>query len=297
MSVLATVAPDANPFQWQPHPEVWLLVAAVIALGFYVVKVVGPKAVEPGQPIVTRRQVGWFWSGVVVLWVASDWPLHDLAENYLYSLHMLQHLLLTFVMPPMFWLATPEWLARLVIPPDRRSYALLRRAANPIVAWLIFNAVVLASHAPLVVNTSIAVGPFHYSVHLALVSTAVLMWIPVCGPWPELRLQPLGQCIYLFTMSILPTVPAAWLTMADSPVYSAYDHLPRLWGISVLDDQTYAGLIMKLGDAAFLWALIINIFFRWARRLERESRQNRVVIDPETMLPVGVGVGVDLDDD
>jgi putative membrane protein len=284
------VAPDADPFQWQPHPEVWLLVAAVIGLGVYVARVVGPKAVEPGQTIVTRRQVGWFWCGVVVLWVASDWPLHDLAENYLYSLHMVQHLLLTFVMPPMFWLATPEWLARLVVRRDTGAYTVLRKAANPVVAGVLFNAVVLASHAPVIVNTSVAIGPFHYSVHLALVSTALLMWIPVCGPWPELRLQPLGQCIYLFMMSIIPTVPAAWLTMADSPVYSAYDHLPRLWGVSVLDDQTIAGLVMKLGDVTFLWMVIIYIFFRWARQLERESRQNRVVIDPETMLPVGVGV-------
>ena len=90
-------------------------------------------------------------------------------------------------------------------------------------------------------------------------------------------------------------MPGAWLTMADTPVYTAYDHLPRLWGISVIDDQTYAGLFMKLGGGSFLWAVIISIFFRWAMQLERESKQNRIVIDPETMLPVGVGISDDDD--
>ena len=239
---------------------------------------------------MTRRQAAWFWGGVIVLWVASDWPLHDLAENYLYTLHMVQHLMLTFIAPPMFWLATPQWLARLVIRDDRRPYAVLRKVANPVVAGLTFNVVVLATHWPVMVNTSVEIGPVHYLVHVVVVSAAFLMWIPVCGPWPELRLHPPGQMVYLFLMSIVPTVPGAWLTMADSPVYTAYDHLPRLWGITVIEDQTYAGLFMKLGGGAFLWAVIISIFFRWALSLEREGRQNRVVIDPETMLPVGVGV-------
>ena len=52
---------------------------------------------------------------MVLLWLASDWPVHDIAEEYLYSAHMIQHLLLTFVVPPLFLLATPEWLARLVV--------------------------------------------------------------------------------------------------------------------------------------------------------------------------------------
>jgi putative membrane protein len=295
VSVLATVAPDADPLQWQPHPEVWMLVAAVVVLGVYVAKVVGPKAVGPGETVVTGRQKLAFWLGVAVLWGASDWPLHDLAENYLYSLHMVQHLLLTFIMPPLFWFATPEWLVRLVIRSGTRSDATLKKLANPVVAGVLFNAAVLASHAPIVVDTSVDIGPVHYLVHLVLVSTAFLMWIPVCGPWPELRLQPLGQTIYLFLMSIVPTVPGAWLTMADSPVYVVYDHLPRLWGVTVLDDQTMAGLFMKLGGGTFLWIVIGYIFFTWAARLERESRRNRVIIDPETMLPVGVGVPDDGD--
>ena len=104
----------------------------------------------------------------------------------------------------------------LVIRDDRRSYAVLQRLAKPVVAGVIFNAVVLASHWPVVVNNSVQIGALHYGVHVVIVSTAFLMWIPICGPWPELRLGAPGQMIYLFLMSIIPTVPGAWLTMADT---------------------------------------------------------------------------------
>src|SRR6187402_2780745 len=97
-------------WSWHPHPEVWLLVGAVIVASVYAVRVVGPKVLPPGQPALERSQRRWLVLGVVLLWVASDWPLHDLGEQYLYSAHMVQHMLLTFVVPPIFLLATPEWL-------------------------------------------------------------------------------------------------------------------------------------------------------------------------------------------
>ena len=76
------------------------------------------------------------------------------------------------------------------------------------------------------------------------------MWMPVCGPLPELRFALPAQMVYLFLQSIIPTVPAGWLTFAEGVVYQSYDVLPRVWGISVTDDQQMAGLIMKVGGGA-----------------------------------------------
>ena len=78
-----------------PHPEVWLLVGGITALCVYAVRVIGPKAVPAGTPAVTAAQKRWFALGIVLLWLAADWPMHDIGEQYLYSVHMLQHLLLT----------------------------------------------------------------------------------------------------------------------------------------------------------------------------------------------------------
>ena len=103
-------------------------------------------------------------------------------------------------------------------------------------------------------NAAVANGPLHYSLHVVLVLAALLMWMPVCGPFPEVRIGPGGKMIYLFAQSVVPTVPAAWLTFADGVVYKAYDHLPRVCaGSSVTDDQQIAGAIMKIGGSIFLW--------------------------------------------
>jgi len=248
-----------------PHPEVWVLVVGLVGLYSYATRVIGPKVVPAGTPAVTRSQRRWFAFGIVLLWGAADWPVHDIGEEHLYAVHMSQHIILTLVVPAVMLLATPEWLARLVLGQGRAN-AVVRWMARPVPAGLAFNALALLSHWQLVVNTASSNGLFHYGVHTALVATAVLFWIPVCGPFPELRIGAPAQMIYLFVTSIVPTVPGAWLTFADGAVYSVYDVPARLWGISVTSDQQAAGLIMKLVGGSYLWVLITLIFFRWANR-------------------------------
>jgi putative membrane protein len=264
MSLLAA-ARGTDFWRWQPHPEVWLLVGAVVVLAIYAVRVVGPKVVPAGSPVISRSQLAWLALGVVLLWFASDWPMHDIAEEYLFSVHMTQHLLLTFAVPPAFLLATPEWLARLVLGQGRVK-RVFYKIARPVPAAVAFNALQLLTHWPEVVNTSVENALVHYVVHAALVSTAFLLWIPVCGPLPELRISYPAQMLYLFVTSIVPTVPAAWLTFADGTVYSAYDIPQRLGDISVTTDQQVAGLIMKLVGGGFLWLIITIRFFQWASK-------------------------------
>ena len=101
-------ATDAWRFQF--HPEVWLTIAAVVGLGFYVVRVVAPVAVGAGTAAVTRRQRLCFFAGTALLWVSADWPMHDIAEEYLYSVHMVQHLLISFVVPRCcYWPCPSGW--------------------------------------------------------------------------------------------------------------------------------------------------------------------------------------------
>jgi putative membrane protein len=113
------------------------------------------------------------------------------------------------------------------------------------------------------VNLAVENGPFHYLMHTLFVGTALLAWTPVCGPLPELRTTPPVQMLIVFSMSIIPTIPAAFLTAAENPIYSAYDHPPRLWGITVMGDQQFAGAVMKVLEGAYLWAIIIVMLLRW----------------------------------
>jgi putative membrane protein len=270
MSLLAA-ARESDFWRWQPHPEVWLLVGGVTVLAIYALRVVGPKVVPAGAPVISRSQLAWLALGVALLWFASDWPMHDIAEEYLFSVHMTQHMLLTFVVPPVFLLATPEWLARLVLGHGQAKRAFYR-LARPVPAAIAFNALQLLTHWPGVVNTSVDNALVHYVVHAALVATAFLLWIPVCGPLPELRISYPAQMLYLFVTSIVPTVPAAWLTFAEGSVYSAYDIPERLGDISVTTDQQVAGLIMKLVGGGFLWLIITIRFFQWASKFSDTDR-------------------------
>ncbi len=267
----------ASPWRFQAHVEVWLLVAAVVASWIYAVRVLGPR-LAPAQPAVSVRQRRAFVAAVLILWLASDWPIHDISEEYLYSVHMFQHMALSYFMPPLVLLATPEWLYRAVM----GNGALARAVgwmSRPVPAGLTFNVVVMITHIPALVNRSVTNGPLHYALHVAVVVSALFMWMPVCGPDRSLHVGWGGRMIYLFLMSVVPTVPAGWLTFAEGVVYRHYDIPVRVWGLSATIDQQIAGAVMKVGGGIFLWTIVGTMFFRrFAASFGRE--QSYVRTDP-----------------
>jgi putative membrane protein len=121
---------------------------------------------------------------------------------------------------------------------------------------------VMITHVPGVVNTSVRIAWLHYLLHSLIVLAALIMWMPVCGPFRELRIGYGAQMIYLFLQSVVPTVPAGWLTFAEGVVYKHYDIPVRVWGLSATHDQQIAGVIMKIGGGFFLWTIVIVLFFR-----------------------------------
>jgi putative membrane protein len=170
-------------------------------------------------------------------------------------------MLYSYFMPALMLIATPKWLYDLIFASERS-----RRAINfltkPVIAGLLFNCVIMITHIPQMVNRSVSNGPLHYSLHILVVTSSLLMWSPVCSPDPSRRIGYGGKMIYLFLMSVVPTVPAAWLTFAEGTVYKHYDISVRVWGLSVTTDQQLAGAIMKLGGSIFLWTVVVVIFFR-----------------------------------
>jgi putative membrane protein len=259
-----------DPFRFQAHPDVWVLVLFLIGAYVYMVKRVGPHAVAPGQQVVTRRNVWCFAAAMLLLWTASDWPIHDIGEQNLYSAHMLQHMMLSYFLPPLALLATPEWLLRVIVGRGR-AYRVLSWFCKPVVAGVLFNLAVMITHIPGVVNASVTDSSpvTHYLLHVMVVVTALLMWMPVCGPFREFHMGTAGKMVYLFLQSVVPTIPAAWLAFAEGVVYDAYDKPVRVWGMSATIDQQLAGAIMKTGGTIFLWTIIITLWFT------RFSKSNR----------------------
>lgn len=256
---------------WEPHPDVWLLVGMAAASYWIAALRVGPGHVAPGRPVVNRFQVTCFAAGMAAILLASDWPVHDVAEGSLYSVHMVQHLVYSFVAAPLLLLGTPAWMLRALLrPPGVLRF--VRFCCRFFPALVIFNAVLVLTHWPAVVNAAVDSGPLHFTVHAVLLVSSLVVWMPIVSPLPEIpRLVPPLQIAYLFLQSVVPTVPASFLTFGSEPLYRVYEGLPHLWGLTTVEDQLVAGLIMKIGGGLLVWMVIAVVFFRWALEDERSD--------------------------
>lgn len=228
-------------------------------------------APRPERP-VTRAQVIFFGLGVAALAVAFGWPLHGVGEEYLFSAHMIQHMVVAYVAAPLLILGTPGWMLRAALG-DGRVFRAVRRATRPLVAFVAFNVLIVVMHWPAFVDLSLRNEPVHAALHGTLLVVSLMVWMPVVSPLPELpRLGAPVNLLYLFGQSIVPTVPASFLTFGDGVVYKFYESVPRLWDISAIADQQVAGLIMKVGGGFLLWGIIAVLFFVWQGEEERRNR-------------------------
>jgi putative membrane protein len=275
--------PAAVPFPaFESHPDVWLIVGLVGAAYAIAVVRVGPRLAPPNTPVVSRLQVVCFSAGLVALLVASDWPIHDLGENYLFSVHMLQHLVYSIVAAPLLLLGTPAWMARALLRPLWLLHV-VRRMSRFLPATILFNAVVVFTHIPAVVDAALRNGLVHFGLHVLVFGSALIVWMPLASPLPEVpRFAPLLRMLFLFLQAVVPTIPASFLTFGDRPLYRFYEDVPRLYdGVSAMEDMRIAGLEMKILAGVVLWVIIAIVFFRWFNTEELGTRSRRISRDLE----------------
>jgi putative membrane protein len=253
----------SDVLRWHAHPDVWILAAGLLGGYAFALRRIGPRRVPLGEAPASRRQVTMWVLGVATLLVAADYPMHDMAERSLYSVHMVQHILLSMVMPPLLLLGMPAWLFRAIFAP-RLMWRTVKTLSRPFIALVLFNTVIVLTHWPAVVELAVRSEPVHFSVHAVLVFAALIMWMPILSPVLEIpRLSYPGQMLYLFLQSLVPTVPASFLTFGSRPLYRVYEAFARPGGMSALTDQRLAGLIMKIAGGFILWGWIAVLFFRW----------------------------------
>jgi len=257
---------------WHLHPDVLgllLLVGGLYLFGLSRLQP-APRWLHPVEP----RQAGFFFSGLFIVYLAEGTPLHELSERYLFSAHMVQHLLLTMVAPPLFMLGTPAWLIRPLLT-MRGVLPVFRLLASPIVAIAAFNGVLALWHVPVLYEATLRDHNIHILNHFTYVVAAIMMWWPVLGPLPEVpRLSYPAQMLYLFIQSLVPAILASIITFSELVIYETYAHAPRVLDLSPLADQQMGGLIMKIVGGVILWSLAIGIFFIWYNQEEAEVEKS-----------------------
>ena len=268
---------------WHGHPDVLIGLAAFEA--FYLLGV-GPLRERYGLAAsVEPIKVATFTAGVLVIFVALVSPLHELSDKYLFSAHMLQHILLTLVAPPLLIKGIPPWLLRPLLRPVL-AYRAARMATHPILAFALFNIVFSLWHMPTLYNLSMTNHGVHVFEHLIMMATAVLMWWPITSSMPELpRLSYPLQMIYLFMLSIAQIIVFAPVTFSKEPLYEWYVNAPAIWSVPTLVDQQIGAIIMKMGGGAIFLVLIVVAFFKWYHREEEKT----VIRAPEPEYQLGPG--------
>jgi len=258
---------------WSIHLDTIALIIVMAEAYRYAVVTLRPRVSDAGR--VKRSQVALFAGGLLALLLAGGSPLHNIGEQYWLSAHMLQHLVFTLVAAPLLVAGTPAWLWRYLLCSPRVLPA-TRFLTRPLLAFGVFNALLLVTHLPGPVDLALQNGAFHFLVHAALVLSAMLMWWPVLSPLNELpRLSPPLQMSYLFVQSLLPSVMASFVTFADRPVYPFYRNAPRLWDVSAIADQQIAGGLMKLLGSIILWSFMAAVFFKWYDQEQADSQEPR----------------------
>ena len=289
-SVLAHGPVPAEPpsiaslaFGWTFEPAV-VLPLLVAALGW--LRIVGRiDRAHPANPVPRRRTVA-FLAGLAAIAVALMSGI-DTYDTSLFSIHMVQHMLLTMVAAPLIALGAPiTTLLRAASPDVRRRVILpilhsrvMRVLSFPVVSWILFAAVMWGTHFSPIFDASLENPAIHDVEHLLYLTAGLLFWWPAVGldpsPW---RMPHPVRIMYVFLQMPQNTFLAVTILNSTAVLYAHYATLARTWGPSTLEDQQIAGGVMWLtGDVLFLAEMALILAGWMAHEKAREVAVDRRV--------------------
>jgi cytochrome c oxidase assembly factor CtaG len=282
--------PGGEPAQilaaWSFQPLV--LLPALAAAWLYLA---GKREVDRRYPGARwpRARVAWFLSGLATILVALESPIDVYAEVFLW-VHMIQHILLSMVAPPLLLLGMPITLALRALPRGGgRRWALgvlhssvVRAVAYPLVAWLLFVGVLVGVHFSPLYEASLEHPLLHDVEHMLFLVSGLLFWWPVVGldatPW---RMPHPLRMLYLFLAGPVNTFVALAIYSANALLYPFYGRVARTYGMSPLDDQRWGGAVMWVTGDLMLLVSVVLVAAAWARHERLEEARLDARLDRE----------------
>jgi cytochrome c oxidase assembly factor CtaG len=238
---------------WPLDPTVY---AGLVAL------YLGHAWLARGVADVRRLHSFYFGLGLLTIWLALETPIDTIADHYLDSVHMLQHVLLGFVAPPFLLLGlSPSMVGRLVRVPG------IRALTEPIPAQLIAGVVMIAWHVPVLYDATLYSEPLHVAEHLTFIAAGLLLYWPILratSAYAKWHMSPGARLLYILVATLPQDAVALALIFSRVPFYEYYTHAPRLVAsLTPLVDQTVAGAVLMIFGKATMVVAALAIFIEW----------------------------------
>ena len=255
--------------EWHLHFEI--IIGVLLLQSLYIYAIIPLREKYNLAPDIDNKRLLYFTLGNIIVYIALTSFIHELADRFLFSAHMTQHLLLILVSIPLFIKGIPPWLWTWIFQLKilRISF---RVFANPIIAFFLSNIVIFGFHVPWIYDLSLSNHWLHIVEHLVFMFGALVLWWPLLGA--SAQVQRLGypiRIIYLFFQTLPMGFVGAAITFSRGEIYLWYSDLPVLWGLSLIEDQQIGGLIMKIPGAFVFFLFMGIIFFQWYRESERNN--------------------------
>jgi cytochrome c oxidase assembly factor CtaG len=264
------MSPDLS---WSFSPGV--LIGAALVTGAYVRRWLRVR--RDGSPNAAHEAPVWrlccFLGATVVVLIALVSPLDALADQ-LFFMHMIQHILLLDLVP----ILAIVGLTKVLLRPLTRAVRDLERNAGPLAhpafAVALYVGVIWAWHVPAAYDLAVRHSTVHVLEHLSFLVAGTLYWWHLLSPIrARLRLDGLGPVAYMLTSKLFVGALGMFLAFAPTALYPYYAHHARVWGISAIDDQSIAGLIMALEQSIVMGIALVVLFVRALAESEREQQR------------------------
>ncbi len=256
--------------EWNFYPSVVIGVLCLVAIYLYAI---GPlrKRIAASQP-VQPRNVANFLLGSIVLFLALVSPLDALSDEYLFSAHMIQHTLMTMVVPTLLLAGVPAWLFEFILR-NLTVKNIARLITNPLIAFSLYNLVFAVWHLPVIYDAALENESLHVVEHLSFMVTATIFWWPILSQSTTLpHLAYPKQILYLFFASIPCTILGGILVFAPKVIYLKYANAPLIFsGFTPMMDQQVGAVIMAMAGMLVYLGFIGRAFYIWYNLSSRQK--------------------------